>query len=63
METTIKDKVKAKTLMYREALNEALFEEMRRDPTVFIMGEGIAERGGSYKVTVGLLEEFGKERV
>lgn len=63
METTIKDKVKVKTLMYREALNEALFEEMKRDPTVFIMGEGIAERGGSYKVTVGLLEEFGKERV
>ncbi len=49
--------------MYREALNEAMFEEMRNDPTVFVMGEGIAERGGSYKVTVGLLEEFGKERV
>ncbi|MEA2064313.1 MAG: alpha-ketoacid dehydrogenase subunit beta [Gemmatimonadota bacterium] len=38
-------------------------EEMRRDPTVFLMGEGIAERGGSYKVTVGLLEEFGAKRV
>lgn len=61
METIIKEKVK--TLMYREALNEAMFEEMRRDPSVFVMGEGIAERGGSYKVTVGLLEEFGKERV
>jgi pyruvate dehydrogenase E1 component beta subunit len=52
-----------KEMMYREALNEALFEEMHRDPSVFIMGEGIAERGGSYKVTVGLLAEFGKERV
>lgn len=50
-------------IMYREALNEALGEEMRRDPSVFIMGEGIAERGGSYKVTVGLLEEFGPLRV
>ena len=50
-------------IMYREALNQALFEEMRRDPAVFVMGEGIAKRGGSYKVTVGLLEEFGPERV
>ena len=50
-------------LMYREALNQALFEEMRRDPLVFTMGEGIAERGGSYKVTVGLLEEFGPDRI
>ena len=50
-------------LMYREALNQALFEEMRRDPLVFTMGEGIAERGGSYKVTEGLFNEFGSERV
>ncbi len=50
-------------LMYREALNLALFEEMRRDPLVFTMGEGIAERGGSYKVTEGLFKEFGPERV
>ncbi len=53
----------AREIMYREALNEALREEMRRDPSVFLMGEGIAERGGSYKVTVGLLEEFGPKRV
>ncbi len=53
----------AKTKLYREALNEAMFEEMRRDPNVFVMGEGIAERGGSFKVTVGLLDEFGPERV
>ncbi|MBD3288652.1 alpha-ketoacid dehydrogenase subunit beta [candidate division KSB1 bacterium] len=50
-------------LLYREALNEALKEEMKRDSTVFLMGEGIAERGGSYKVTVDLLKEFGPERV
>ena len=49
--------------MYREALNEALKEEMARDDKVFIMGEGIAERGGAYKVTVGLLEQFGNRRV
>ena len=50
-------------LMYREALTQALFEEMRRDPLVFTIGEGIAERGGSYKVTEGLLKEFGPGRV
>jgi len=50
-------------MMYREALNRALFEEMRRDPSVFIMGENISERGGSYKVTEGLVKEFGPERV
>ncbi|UCH22512.1 MAG: alpha-ketoacid dehydrogenase subunit beta [Deltaproteobacteria bacterium] len=50
-------------LMYREALNRAIFEEMRRDPLVFTMGVGVAERGGSYKVTEGLLKEFGPERV
>ena len=52
-----------RVIMYREALNEALREEMHRDPTVFLMGEGIAGRGGSYKVTVGLLDEFGARRV
>jgi pyruvate dehydrogenase E1 component beta subunit len=49
--------------MYRDGLNQALFEEMHRDETVFIMGEGIAERGGSFKVTEGLLKEFGPKRV
>lgn len=52
-----------KEMMYREALNSALLEEMRSDDSVFIMGEGIAERGGSFKVTVDLLKEFGPERV
>jgi len=49
--------------MYREALNEALREEMLRDETVFLLGGGIGQRGGSYKVTVGLLDEFGSKRV
>jgi pyruvate dehydrogenase E1 component beta subunit len=53
----------SRKIMYREALNEALREEMASDPSVFIMGEGIGEKGGSYKVTVGLLDEFGRERV
>ncbi len=47
----------------REALREALREEMRRDPRVFLLGEDIAQFGGSYKVTQGLLDEFGPERV
>jgi pyruvate dehydrogenase E1 component beta subunit len=50
-------------IMYREALKRALYEEMKRDPLTFIMGEGIAERGGSYKVTEGLYQEFGAGRV
>ena len=50
-------------IMYRDALNQALFEEMKKDPTVFIMGENIGKRGGSYKVTEGLLAEFGPGRV
>ncbi len=52
-----------RTLMYRDALNEALREEMRRDPTVFTLGCGIAERGGSFKVTQGILQEFGPRRI
>jgi pyruvate/2-oxoglutarate/acetoin dehydrogenase E1 component len=61
MDTTVL--VEKREIMYREALNEALIEEMARDDKVFIMGEGIAERGGSFKVTVGLLEQFGAKRV
>lgn len=49
--------------MYREALNEALREELYRDETVFVIGGGIGQRGGSYKVTVGLLDEFGPRRI
>lgn len=50
-------------LMYREALREAIDEEMERNAQVFIIGEGIAERGGSYKVTEGLLAKYGAKRV
>jgi pyruvate/2-oxoglutarate/acetoin dehydrogenase E1 component len=51
------------TITYREALNQALREEMERDPDVFIIGEEVAEYGGSYKVTAGLFQDFGAERV
>ncbi len=50
-------------ITYREALREGLLEEMRRDDRVFLLGEDIAEFGGTYKVTEGLLAEFGPERV
>jgi len=50
-------------MTYREALNAALREEMLRDPDVFIMGEEVAEYDGAYKVTKGLLGEFGPGRV
>ncbi|NYT39976.1 pyruvate dehydrogenase complex E1 component subunit beta [Sphingomonas sp. R-74633] len=47
----------------REALRDAMAEEMRKDPRVFVMGEEVAEYQGAYKVTQGLLEEFGAKRV
>ncbi|ATU91646.1 pyruvate dehydrogenase complex E1 component subunit beta [Phyllobacterium zundukense] len=47
----------------REALRDAMAEEMRRDPDVFIMGEEVAEYQGAYKITQGLLDEFGPRRV
>ena len=47
----------------RQALNEALAEEMRRDKNVFLMGEEVAEYNGAYKVSQGLLDEFGAQRV
>src|SRR5262249_902576 len=50
-------------LTYGEAIKEALAEELRRDPTVFMLGEDIAEAGTTFKVLNGLVEEFGKERV
>jgi acetoin:2,6-dichlorophenolindophenol oxidoreductase subunit beta len=50
-------------LSYREAVRDALSQAMRRDPDVFIMGEDIAEMGGSMGVTQGMLAEFGPERV
>ncbi len=50
-------------MMYREALREALAEEMRRDPKVFVIGEEVGRYGGAYAVTKGLIEEFGPERL
>ena len=50
-------------IRFREALREALTEEMRHDPKVFVMGEEVAEYNGAYKVTEGLLAEFGEKRV
>ncbi|MEO6718619.1 MAG: pyruvate dehydrogenase complex E1 component subunit beta, partial [Novosphingobium sp.] len=51
------------TITLREALRDAMAEEMRRDDRVFVMGEEVAEYHGAYKVTQGLLEEFGAKRV
>ena len=51
------------TMTMREALRDAMAEEMRRDPDVFVIGEEVAEYQGAYKVTQGLLEEFGARRV
>ena len=48
---------------YRQALHDTLIEEMRRDPSVILMGEEIGVFEGSYKITAGLLKEFGAERV
>ncbi|WP_455466644.1 pyruvate dehydrogenase complex E1 component subunit beta [Bartonella sp. B39] len=51
------------TMTVREALNQAMAEEMRRDEMVFLMGEEVAQYQGAYKVSQGLLEEFGERRV
>jgi pyruvate dehydrogenase E1 component beta subunit len=51
------------SMTMREALRDAMAEEMRRDPDVFVMGEEVAEYQGDYKVTQGLLDEFGARRV
>jgi len=52
-----------KTLQYREALREAMSEEMRRDESVFLLGEEVAEYNGAYKVSQGMLDEFGPRRI
>jgi 2-oxoisovalerate dehydrogenase E1 component beta subunit len=53
----------SKELTYLEAIREALFEEMRRDPKVFVLGEDVGPYGGAFGVTQGLYEEFGEMRV
>ncbi|MBW0157263.1 pyruvate dehydrogenase complex E1 component subunit beta [Sedimentimonas flavescens] len=52
-----------KTMTVREALREAMAEEMRADPTVYLMGEEVGEYQGAYKISQGLLDEFGAKRV
>jgi pyruvate dehydrogenase E1 component beta subunit len=52
-----------KTVLFREALREAMVEEMRRDERVFLMGEEVAQYNGAYKVSQGMLDEFGARRV
>lgn len=50
-------------IQFREALREAMNEEMRRDENIFLMGEEVADYNGAYKVSLGMLDEFGPERV
>ena len=52
-----------KTLQFREAIAEAMSEEMRKDPSIYLMGEEVAEYNGAYKASKGMLDEFGAERV
>ena len=52
-----------RVISLRDAIREGMSEEMRRDDTVFLMGEEVAEYNGAYKVSKGMLEEFGPRRV
>ncbi len=52
-----------RTIQFREAIAEAMSEEMRRDPNVYLMGEEVAEYNGAYKASKGMLDEFGPKRV
>ena len=61
--TVIADSTGSTSLTVRESLRDAMAEEMRRDDRVFVMGEEVAEYQGAYKVTQGLLDEFGAKRV
>jgi pyruvate dehydrogenase E1 component beta subunit len=63
LETDVPADAEMVTMTVREALRDAMAEEMRRDPDVFIVGEEVAEYQGAYKVTQGLLQEFGPARV
>src|SRR5689334_24346382 len=53
----------ARTLRFREALREAMIEEMERDDRVFLMGEEVGHYQGAYKVSEGMLDKFGEKRV
>lgn len=58
-----KYKIKMKTIQFREAICEAMSEEMRRDETIYLIGEEVAEYNGAYKASKGMLDEFGPKRV
>ena len=62
-QATSSEQKASREITFAQAINEALAEEMRRDPTVFIVGEDVAEAGTPFKVLSGLVKEFGKERV
>ena len=53
----------SRVIAFRDALREAMSEEMRRDERVYLMGEEVAEYNGAYKVSQGMLAEFGEKRV
>ncbi len=63
MSTSTPDRANGRELTFGEAIREALAEELRRDPRVFILGEDVAEAGTPFKVLAGLVDEFGTERV
>ena len=63
MEAEWGTEIQTKTQTVREAIRDAMAEEMRRDETVYLMGEEVAEYQGAYKVSQGLLDEFGSKRV
>ena len=52
-----------RTVQFREAIREAMQEEMRVDDSIILMGEEVAEYNGAYKVSKGMLDEFGEKRV
>src|SRR5690348_18444102 len=60
---TAVSEAKVREITFAQAINEALAEELRRDPTVFVIGEDVAEAGTPFKVLSGLVEEFGKQRI
>src|SRR5262249_61905557 len=61
--STLDVAVGTRELTLAQAVNEAFREEMRRDPTIFVIGEDVAEAGTPFKVLAGLVDEFGTERV
>ncbi len=52
-----------KIIQFRQAIAEAMTEEMRRDETIYLMGEEVAQYNGAYKASKGMLEEFGEKRI